>query len=81
MINACYRQLGLKKTVVFADQLMYMGFRYATMAGASIGVDDMVVPEQKAGILPEDADEFLAFCTGHNPVVQGDYQLLHGYFF
>ncbi|MGD8977371.1 MAG: DNA-directed RNA polymerase subunit beta', partial [Gammaproteobacteria bacterium] len=51
VINACYRQLGLKKTVVFADQLMYMGFRYATMAGASIGVDDMVVPEQKAGIL------------------------------
>ena len=27
VINACYRQLGLKKTVVFADQLMYTGFR------------------------------------------------------
>ncbi|MGB5622277.1 MAG: DNA-directed RNA polymerase subunit beta' [Gammaproteobacteria bacterium] len=51
VINACYRRLGLKKTVVFADQLMYTGFRYATMAGVSIGVDDMVVPEQKAGIL------------------------------
>ncbi|MGB5209886.1 MAG: DNA-directed RNA polymerase subunit beta' [Gammaproteobacteria bacterium] len=52
-INASYRQLGLKKTVVFADQLMYTGFRYATMAGVSIGVDDMVVPEQKAGILAD----------------------------
>jgi DNA-directed RNA polymerase subunit beta' len=52
-INASYRQLGLKKTVVFADQLMYTGFRYATMAGVSIGVDDMVVPEQKASILAE----------------------------
>jgi DNA-directed RNA polymerase subunit beta' len=51
VINACYRQLGLKKTVVFADQLMYMGFRYATMAGVSIGVDDMVVPEEKVNIL------------------------------
>jgi len=51
VINACYRQLGLKKTVVFADQLMYMGFRYATMAGVSIGVDDMVVPEEKVAIL------------------------------
>ena len=43
-INACYRQVGLKKTVVFADQLMYTGFAYATRAGISIGVDDMVVP-------------------------------------
>ena len=32
-INACYRALGLKETVVFADQLMYTGFHYATRAG------------------------------------------------
>jgi DNA-directed RNA polymerase subunit beta' len=51
VINACYRQLGLKETVVFADQLMYTGFYYATKSGVSFGVDDMVVPEQKAGIL------------------------------
>ena len=38
---------GLKQTVVFADQLMYMGFRYATRSGVSIGVDDMLVPEEK----------------------------------
>jgi DNA-directed RNA polymerase subunit beta' len=51
VINACYRNLGLKKTVVFADQLMYTGFRFATKAGISIGVNDMVVPEEKAAIL------------------------------
>ncbi|MFQ6004392.1 MAG: DNA-directed RNA polymerase subunit beta' [Woeseia sp.] len=51
VINACYRKLGLKKTVVFADQLMYTGFRYATTAGISIGVNDMVVPEIKEQIL------------------------------
>ncbi|MCO4812226.1 MAG: DNA-directed RNA polymerase subunit beta' [Gammaproteobacteria bacterium] len=51
VINACYRQLGLKKTVVFADRLMYTGFRFATMAGISIGVNDMVVPENKDEIL------------------------------
>ena len=50
-INACYRTVGLKETVVFADQLMYMGFHYATLAGVSIGVDDMVVPQQKTKIL------------------------------
>jgi len=51
VINACYRTVGLKETVVFADQLMYTGFHYATRAGVSIGVDDMVVPQQKAKIL------------------------------
>ncbi len=51
VINACYRRLGLKKTVVFADQLMYTGFRYATKAGVSIGVNDMVVPGEKQEIL------------------------------
>ncbi len=50
-INACYRTVGLKETVVFADQLMYTGFHYATRAGVSIGVDDMVVPQQKNKIL------------------------------
>ncbi|MGA2710571.1 MAG: DNA-directed RNA polymerase subunit beta' [Steroidobacteraceae bacterium] len=50
-INACYRTVGLKETVVFADQLMYTGFHYATRAGVSIGVDDMVVPTQKTKIL------------------------------
>jgi DNA-directed RNA polymerase subunit beta' len=51
VLNACYRQLGLKKTVVFADKLMYTGFRHATLAGVSIGVNDMVVPESKEAIL------------------------------
>ncbi len=50
-INACYRTVGLKETVVFADQLMYTGFQYATRSGVSIGVDDMVVPLQKTKIL------------------------------
>ena len=51
LINACYRRLGLKDTVVFADQLMYTGFHYATRAGISIGIDDMKIPGEKAGIL------------------------------
>ena len=36
LINACYRLLGLKETVVFADKLMYTGFHYATRAGISM---------------------------------------------
>ena len=51
LINACYRRVGLKETVVFADQLMYTGFSYATRAGISIGVEDMAVPSEKKSIL------------------------------
>ncbi len=53
LINTSYRQLGLKETVVFADQIMYLGFRMATRAGASIGLDDMTVPEEKVAILAD----------------------------
>src|SRR3546814_10092881 len=47
LINTCYRLLGLKDTVVFADKLMYTGFAYATRAGVSIGIDDMIIPDEK----------------------------------
>ena len=56
LINACYRRVGLKDTVVFADRLMYTGFNYATRAGISIGVEDMAVPNEKKSIL-EDAEK------------------------
>ncbi len=51
LINVCYRKLGLKESVIFADQLMYLGFRYATLAGVSIGVGDMVIPDDKKTII------------------------------
>ncbi|MFC5569948.1 DNA-directed RNA polymerase subunit beta' [Lysobacter yangpyeongensis] len=59
LINSCYRMLGLKDTVVFADQLMYTGFSYATRAGVSIGIDDMKIPAEKKGILDEAEQEVL----------------------
>ena len=51
LINICYRKLGLKESVIFADQLMYMGFRFATLAGVSIGIEDMVIPDDKGTII------------------------------
>ncbi|MGZ8217185.1 DNA-directed RNA polymerase subunit beta' [Methylomagnum sp.] len=51
LINYSYRTLGIKATVVFADQLMYMGFSYATRAGMSFGVDDMAIPARKEEII------------------------------
>ncbi|NEK91496.1 MAG: DNA-directed RNA polymerase subunit beta', partial [Xanthomonas euvesicatoria] len=59
LINSSYRQLGLKDTVVFADKLMYTGYAYATRAGVSIGIDDMLIPDEKKGILTEAEAEVL----------------------
>ncbi len=57
LINTCYRRLGLKATVIFADQLMYLGFQQATLSGSSIGIEDMVIPDAKARIISEAEDE------------------------
>ncbi|MCK7549708.1 DNA-directed RNA polymerase subunit beta' [Marinobacter koreensis] len=47
LINTCYRDAGLKDTVIFADQLMYMGYHYATRSGISIGFNDFEIPPEK----------------------------------
>jgi len=57
LIDVSYRQAGLKATVVFADRLMYTGFHYATMAGVSFGVDDMMIPQEKQTVLSESDNE------------------------
>ncbi|QGG80867.1 DNA-directed RNA polymerase subunit beta' [Litorivicinus lipolyticus] len=53
LINECYRRVGLKDAVIFADQLMYTGFAYATRSGSSIGVNDFEIPDAKAQIVGE----------------------------
>ncbi|NBX71723.1 DNA-directed RNA polymerase subunit beta' [bacterium] len=57
LIKECYRLCGLKDTVILADQLMYTGFRYATLSGISIGVNDILVPEEKTAILKQAESE------------------------
>ncbi|MDE2365311.1 MAG: DNA-directed RNA polymerase subunit beta' [Betaproteobacteria bacterium] len=51
LINASFRRCGLRETVIFADKLMYAGFSYATRAGISICLDDMLTPAQKDEII------------------------------
>jgi DNA-directed RNA polymerase subunit beta' len=51
LINASFRRCGLRETVIFADKLMYAGFSYATRAGISICLDDMLTPAQKDDII------------------------------
>ena len=57
LLNEAYRRCGLKDTVIFADQLMYMGFRQATLSGSSIGVNDFEVPGEKPAIIGESEAE------------------------
>ncbi len=47
VIDAIYRHCGQKKTVIFCDRLMKLGFRYACTSGISIGKDDLIIPAEK----------------------------------
>ncbi|MFZ2087458.1 MAG: DNA-directed RNA polymerase subunit beta' [Desulfobaccales bacterium] len=51
LIAYAYRKSGIKQTVLLADRLKNLGYQYATKAGISIGIKDMIVPQQKAEIL------------------------------
>lgn len=57
LLNVCYRELGLKASVIFADQLMYTGFRYATLSGVSVGVNDLLIPQNKHDIIAQATEE------------------------
>ncbi len=57
LLNACYRRVGLKDTVIFADKLMYTGFKFATRSGVSFCADDMVIPAEKQTILADAENE------------------------
>jgi DNA-directed RNA polymerase subunit beta' len=47
LIWKCYKICGHEKTVVTLDRLKELGFREATQAGVSIGIDDMIIPKEK----------------------------------
>ena len=53
VIDEVYRHTGQKDTVLFADAIMALGFRHAFKAGISFGKDDMIIPEEKDGLVDE----------------------------
>src|ERR1700726_5028786 len=56
LVNYCYLRFGLEVTVKMLDEIKSLGFRYATRAGLSIGIDDMVIPDSKKTLV-KDADK------------------------
>jgi DNA-directed RNA polymerase subunit beta' len=53
LVQFCYLKFGLQVTVQMLDEVKRLGFLYATRSGISIGIDDMVVPEEKAALVKE----------------------------
>ena len=51
LINESYRRTGIKTTVILADRLKDLGYKYATTSGISIAMEDMVIPKKKNEIL------------------------------
>ena len=59
LVQYCYLRYGVAKTVEMLDGLKHLGFGYATRSGLSIGIDDLIVPAQKASLVEEANDEVL----------------------
>src|SRR3984957_18898958 len=73
LVHYCYLKFGLQTTVGMLDNIKNLGFLYATRAGISIGIDDMVVPESKPQLVRDAEQEVVA--------VEGQYQdgaITHG---
>ena len=57
LINESHRKVGIKSTVILADRLKDLGYKYATISGISIAMKDMVIPSSKETIIHEAENE------------------------
>ena len=74
IIDVVYRHAGQKKTVLFADSIMRLGFREACNAGISFGKDDMIIPDAKEGMINETTAAVKEFEAQYNQglITQGE---------
>src|SRR5256885_8496087 len=66
LVFEAYRQEGLSSTVQFLDRLKEFGFRYATMGGVSIGIEDLEIPNEKETLLEEAEERVERFQRAYN---------------
>ncbi len=59
LVQSCYLKFGLEKTVEMLDSLKNVGFSYATRSGLSIGIDDLIIPQEKAALVKTARDEVI----------------------
>jgi DNA-directed RNA polymerase subunit beta' len=60
LVNFCYLKYGLEVTVKMLDEVKSLGFRFATRAGLSIGIDDMVIPDNKKTLVRDGEKQVVA---------------------
>ena len=60
LVNYCYLRFGLETTVRMLDGIKQLGFHYATKAGLSIGIDDMVIPPGKQALVRDAEKQVIA---------------------
>ncbi len=61
VIDIVYRHCGQKKTVIFCDHIMVLGFRFAARAGISFGKDDLIIPKTKDGMVKKTESQVKEF--------------------
>src|SRR5205085_1100000 len=59
LVQSCYLKFGLEKTVEMLDSLKNLGFTYATKSGLSIGIDDLIIPKEKAALVAKAREEVI----------------------
>ena len=59
VVQYCYLHYGLEKTVEMLDGLKHLGFTYATRSGLSIGIDDLIIPQEKTALVDKARDEVI----------------------
>src|SRR3982075_2403679 len=59
LVQSCYLKFGLEKTVEMLDSLKNVGFTYATKSGLSIGIDDLIIPKEKAQLVESAREEVI----------------------
>src|SRR5687767_8230953 len=59
LVQSCYLKFGLEKTVEMLDSLKHLGFTYATRSGLSIGIDDLIIPKEKAPLIKAAREEVI----------------------
>ena len=59
LVQSCYLKFGLERTVEMLDALKHLGFTYATRSGLSIGIDDLIIPKEKAALVSKAREEVI----------------------
>src|SRR5215213_2067161 len=59
LVQFCHLRHGLARTVEMLDRLKNLGFLYATKSGLSIGIDDLIIPEAKKGLVEQARQEVI----------------------